>query len=333
MLAGIIRRANFQRVNDLLASSFDHRAHIAEGESLQQVVISEHAFLYGVADGTAVHHGNIRIQNFPVSIRHKIAQVGFAVAHPALAGLGIIACQFYKSLAYRLVQNRLKAFVLFGHQFCDFLICFFQAFYQFGSDGSVFTDSHLSQALELGSGLGNKDLLACFVDDLMRRNVLFMRMAVNDGVYVVGVGRDSAAGPVGNGTVRSQMPYQEHILRPVPADIINSPLYGFIDFFSCLVFAKTVDKFPVFILEIFRSGGNQGFRGGNTNKSDLFPAQNNDLIGFQNRFPGLHINKIAGIIAAFLFWSQFQKTRHTVIKLMVAGNRKIIPDRIHNFHD
>ena len=129
MLAGVIGNADFQSVYDLLAGSFNDRTHIAEGERLQQIVVSEHAFLNGVADRTAVFHGNIRIQHRPVNIGNKIAQIGFGAAHPAFAGFGIVNRQIDHGFANRLVQDCVKAFVFFGNQFGDFRIRCFQFLY------------------------------------------------------------------------------------------------------------------------------------------------------------------------------------------------------------
>ena len=99
-----------------------------------------------------------------------------------------------------------------------------------------------SQALELGSRLGYQHFFACFVDDFVRRNVLFVGMSVNDTVNIVGIGRNRAAGPVGNGTVGAQVSYQEHVVRAFFAHIVYSPLHRCVNFFTGLVFTETVWK-------------------------------------------------------------------------------------------
>ena len=54
------------------------------------------------------------------------------------------------------------------------------------------------------------------------------------------------------------------------------------------------------ILKILGSRGHKGFRSGDAYESNLFPTQGENLIGFQDGFPGFYVNKVAGIIPAFL---------------------------------
>ena len=157
-----------------------------------------------------------------------------------------------------------------------------------------------------------------------------MGMSVNDGVDIISVGRYSSAGPVRDGTVCTQVAYQEHVFRAFFAHVVNGPLHSFINFFAGLVFTETVDEFSVLILEIFWCGSHQGFRSSYTHKANLFSAQNNNLGRFQNRFTGLYIHKVTGVITAFHPGSQLQETLHTVIKFMVAGDDKVIAHCIHN---
>ena len=253
MLTGIFGNAHFQGVCDLLTGGFNDCAHIAEGECLQQIIIGKHALLNGIADGAAVYHTNVRIQHAPVSIRYKVSQVGFPIAHQAFPGLRVIGSELYKGFTYRLVQYFFKPFILFGHQFGNLGIRCFQAFHQFGGDGAIFFDNHLPQALKLGSGLGYQHCLPRLVNDLMRGNVLFVGVSVNDSVNIVSVGRHRTAGPVGDGALSAQVPYQENVVRSFFADVVDGTLYRLVDFFAGLVFAETVDEFPILILEIYRS--------------------------------------------------------------------------------
>ena len=127
-----------------------------------------------------------------------------------------------------------------------------------------------------------------------------MGVTVDDSINIVGIGRHGAAGPVGNRSVGSKMPYQEYIVRSFFAGIIDCTLNCAINFFTGLVFTETVNEFSVFILKILGSRGHQGFRSGDAYESNLFPTQGENLIGFQDGFPGFYVNKVAGIIPAFL---------------------------------
>ena len=194
-------------------------------------------------------------------------------------------------------------------------------------------DDHLAHTLQFGPGLGYQHFLAGFVDNLVGRDILFMRVPVNKGVYVIGIGSNRAAGPAGNGTVCSQMAYDKYIVRAFLARIIDSFLNRLVNLFTGGIFREPVNKFPVFILEIFRGGGNQCFRRGNPYKSNSLVAKRNDLIRFQNQLTRLDVGKVAGIITAFHPGSQLQETVHIVIEFMITGNRKIIPGCVHDLYD
>ena len=157
-----------------------------------------------------------------------------------------------------------------------------------------------------------------------------MGMSVNDSVDIISIGCHRSARPVGDRTVCTQMPYQEHVVCAFFAHIVNGPLHRFINFFAGLVFTETVNEFSVLILEIFWCGSHQGFRGSYAHKTNLFPAQDNNLGRFQNRFTGFYIHKVTRIITTFLTGGQLQETFHTVIKFMVPGNDKVIAHCVHN---
>ena len=123
-----------------------------------------------------------------------------------------------------------------------------------------------------------------------------------------------------------------------PDDVIRTGGLGFVDALlhrriqrlPIAAAAEIIDEFAVFILKIRRCGAGDGSGRANAHKRDLRITEGEHHIGVKDGLPCAQIRKIRGNIRELRFClCDLQKAVHAVVKLMIAGHRRRIPEAVH----
>ena len=158
-------------------------------------------------------------------------------------------------------------------------------------------------------------------------------MAVNKGIKAGGVGDDLLGGPGGGLSVNAQMAQADNVVRAGGFRRVDGFLCGSVQLLAVAAFTETVDVVAVPVLEIGRSRLGESLGGTQAHEGDLGAVHVEQLIGVKHGLAGL-IHKVGGNIGVLSFFlGQLQELVHVVVELMVAGDRRIVADLVHNVHD
>ena len=332
-LARCARAAKLQRVKDLLAGHFDGAGHVAERMHVDDLAIGNIALWNHITDAAAVHERDVRAEQRAVCIGAKVAEVGLTIADDALAGSGVV----YHKVNIRLRNNFVEqSFELahdllnvFGRRFI--LLCVILCRDEARSHRAVRLDDEAAEVSELVAGGGQDHGFAVLVLYRFTRDGA-VGMAIEHHVDARGVCDHFAGCPRAALRVDTKVRDRDDIVHTLCLCRIHGSLHGIIKLLAVAAGAEAVNVVPVFILEIRRRGLRDGFRRGNTDESDLLAAEIADRICIEHVLcrVALDVHKVAGKILELCFSRQFLNTAHAVIELVVAVNRIVITDLVHD---
>ena len=127
------------------------------------------------------------------------------------------------------------------------------------------------------------------------------------------------------------MAHHDHVIGPLGAGGVNRLLHGAVERLSGLVLHEAVDEVSVVIHEVPGRGGEQGVGSGDADKSDLYTA---DLLHDPRLQEQLALLvEVAADVGEVCLPLKLQEAVHTVVKLVVARNRRVVAHGVHDVDD
>ena len=126
------------------------------------------------------------------------------------------------------------------------------------------------------------------------------------------------------------MAHKNHISCPVISRRVNRRLNLRIEALTALILTESIHIGTVCILEIGRCRFCEALRRACSHKRNLDITECEHFIRRKYGISCSQIHKVTGIISAVQLARKLQKTVHSVIKLVVARNREIIADLVHD---
>ena len=334
-LARCARAAKLQRVKDLLAGHFDGAGHVAERMHGDDLAIRNVARRDTCTDAAAVHERDVRVEQRAVCIGAKVAEVGLTIADHAFGGFRVV----HRKCNIRLRNDCVKQFsvlLIDRRNVCvhrHILLCVIRCRDEARGHRAVRLDDEAAEVPELVAGGGQDHVFVVLVLYRFTRDGA-VGMAVKHHVDARGVCDHFAGCPRAALRVDAKVRDRDDIVHTLCLCRIHGSLHGIIKLLAVAAGAEAVNVVPVFILEIRRRGLRDGFRRGDADKSDLLAADEiADRICIEHGLcrVALDVHKVAGKILELFFCSrQFLNTAHAVIELVVAVNRIVITDLVHD---
>ena len=328
-----------QSVLDLLAGHGHQAGHVAKGADGLAGLEAPGASLHIGADAAAVHNGDITVELLDLvevgvdAVGHEVAEVGLAGADAALAGGGVIDVELGVAHSDLLAQHIVHSADPLGGSGGHGCVRALVSIDQFGGNGTVRTDGHLADILEVGAGLGQGNGLAGSIGHLL---VLHhgVRMAVDEGIETGGVCDDLFAGPGGGRGVYAQMAQTNNIGRTQQLCLVDGLLDGLVQLLAVVAAEDVIDVLGlVGVHEVGRGGLGKGLRGGNAHKCDARAADGEDLDAGQHLQAGAQVHPVAGNIGERGFLHGCLCAGHAVVELMVAGGGQVVTGLAHQLDD
>ncbi len=155
-----------------------------------------------------------------------------------------------------------------------------------------------------------------------------MAVAVEEGVDAVRGGNHLAVGPGGALRLVAHVSHHDHVLGAGGAYVVNGLLHGVVNELAAFILEETVDELAVLVHEVTRRGAAQGVGGGNADEADLHAADFFDDPRVKDKLAALV--EVAADVGELRSLDELEETVHTVIELMVAGDREIVSDGVHD---
>ena len=292
-----------------------------------------------VADAAAVHNSHIHIQAHIIKevvegVGGKVAGVGLLRTNQAFA-IGIVVVEGQGSgadlltqlgihLSHPAVLQRLHSSIRTG-----------VAGDQLGGDGAVGGNHHLTDGVQVLTGLGQGDGIAVLVVYHLAGNG-GMAVSVDESIQAGHVGNDLGAGPGAGGSIHTQVTQGNDLGSALGLGCVDGLLH--IGVQRCAVGAagNAVDVVAVFILEVSRGGLGEGFGGGNADDGYLLAAHFKNLVAVQHILPsdsGGFVVEVAGEVGEACPAPEVLAALHAVVKLVVTQGSRIIACCIHKVYD
>ena len=343
-LAGQGVHGPLEGVQHLLAGDLDHGQAVAEGMDAQDVVQGQVALVQLHADAAAVDEGDVRFAGLvQVGIGAQVTEVGFRAADDpdgfAVFGLcnGVIDVQIHRGGGNHLVQlliqgalgslDGLQAGVFQAQQVHsgDILCPGVQA----GRHGTVGADGGIADIRQLCAAAGTENGVAVLVlgDHLLG----VMAVAVEPQVDAGGVGDHFVIPPGGALGFVAHVRHDDDVDSAFGADFIHSLLHSRVDGFAVFILHEVVDEVAFGILEIPRGGGAERHRRGDADEADLHTVEFLDDPGLEDQLPVLV--EVAAEVGETGLFGQLKEVVHAVVEFMVAGDRDVVSDGVHDVDD
>ena len=332
-LAGICRSAELQRVPDLLAGDLDGAGHVAERMDRDDLTVGHVAGLDVRTDAAAVDEGDVGAEQVAVRVGAQVAEVGLRVTDRAVAGLGILRGQ--RDLGLR--NDRVADLVDFALDLCD-SFCDGRVKRsglvsddgdQHSVDRAVGSDRQLADVGELRAGLRDDDFLAVLVG--LRLGEGAVGVAVDQSVEAGNIRNDRGGSPRLGLLVDAEVADRDDVVGALRLRGVNGVLHDLVQLFAGLVVAEVIDPVAFGILEEGRGGLYQRFGGGDADEGDLLAACLKDLVGGKH---GLVVDLVpyvcGNVRGVALAVHDFHEAVEAKVKLMVAGDRDVVADRVHD---
>ena len=126
------------------------------------------------------------------------------------------------------------------------------------------------------------------------------------------------------------MAHKNHVSCPVISRCVNGRLNLCVQALAALILAESIHIGSIFILEIGWCRFREALRRACPHKRNLHITECEHFIRSKYGISCSQIHKVTGIISAVQLARKLQKTVHSVIKLVVARNREIIADLVHD---
>ena len=196
---------------------------------------------------------------------------------------------------------------------------------------AVPVDCQLSDSFQFLSGLGNRDHAALLVRD--PGVVHFMRMAVDHHIQA-GQFSDNRVARIDRGGFRitAEVGEQDHVIRSVCPDFIDTLLQGVAQPVPGIVHKEVIHRFADFVHDIPDTGLGKSIRRNRCDKSDFQVTGFQDLPGAEYRLTVGGAEIRAGIAAGKQLGTFLQRIK-AEIKFMVSGSRKVISRPVHHPDD
>ena len=267
------------------------------------------------------------------AVGHEVAEVGLAGADAALAGGGIIDVELGVAHSDLLAQHIVHSADPLGGSGGHGCVRALVSIDQFGGNGTVRTDGHLADILEVGAGLGQGDGLAGGIGHLL---VLHhgVGVAVDEGVEAGGMGDDLFTGPRRRGGVHAQMAETDDVRCAKELCLVDGLLDRIVQLLAVVAAEDIIDILGLAgVHEIGRGGFCEGLRGGDAHKGDAGTADGEHLDGGQHLQAGAQIDPVAGDVGEVGFLHDRLGAGHAVVEFMVAGGGQIVARLVHQLDD
>ena len=333
-----------QRIQQLLTGYLQHKDLVAEGMHLHDVVQGNISSGDRGTNAAAVHNGYLCPGLIPIGICAQITQIGFRIADNAnrrtvgILGSRIIDGQVHRRLGYHLGKFRIQAVCCGGHRLGHLILNAQKC----RSRGAVMPgiqavrertvlcgNGHVADTFQLSSASSTDHVLAVLV--LHHQLIGIVAVAVHQGINAGGVAEHIRIVIGRRGGFIAQVCNGNHIVGAGFPCIIGCRLHCCVKLLASAVLHEAVNEVALVILEILRGILGQGFRGGNADEANLDPFHFLDHVRRKHQLPVL--GKVAADVGELRLLGQVHEVLHTVVVLMVAGNRHIVPYRVHQVND
>ena len=157
-------------------------------------------------------------------------------------------------------------------------------------------------------------------------------MSVKNSVNACGVKNYICGSPGSAIVLGSKVSKCEYVLCAFSSGCVNSALHCFIQLLSVLILAERINVLTRIIHEILGCGRCNGLGSADADKSNLHAAYFFDLISVKNGLAVL-VHEVTGYVRELSLTRKLEESLHSVIELVVTGNRYVESRFVHNVND